>query len=171
MPGIRARAFAQMIVGALRLTLQIPGAGSLKAKRHTLRKVIDRIRARFDVSVAEVADNDLWQKATIGVAAVGNDRAFVSEILEKVIRSVDESGVEAWVVSHRIELMPLGDRFTLGEVHDGERTLAEAEGATGGVDLELFVGEELPTLEELEAAAEAELAAPGPPPQGRKRRR
>lgn len=166
------RAFAQMIVGALRLTLQIPGAGSLKAKRHTLRKVIDRIRARFDVSVAEVADNDLWQKATIGVAAVGNDRAFVSEILEKVLRSVDESGVEAWVVSHRVELIPLGDGFTSGEVGArGERTLAEAEGAAGGVDLELFVGEELPTLEELEAAAEAELAAPRPPPQGRKRRR
>lgn len=161
-----------MIVGALRLTLQIPGAGSLKAKRHTLRKVIDRIRARFDVSAAEVADNDLWQKATIGVAAVGNDRAFVSEILSKVLRSVDESGMEAWVVSHRVELFSVGDGFTSGESpREGERTLAEAEGTAGGVDLELFVGEELPTLEELEAAAEAELAAPRPPPQVRKRRR
>ncbi|HWV38150.1 MAG TPA: DUF503 domain-containing protein [Vulgatibacter sp.] len=160
-----------MIVGALRLTLQIPGAGSLKAKRHTLRKVIDRIRARFDVSVAEVADNELWQKATIGVAAVGNDRAFVSEVLQKVLRSVDESGVEAWVVAHRVELFPVGDGFSLGEgIGGGERTLAEAEAAGGGVDLELFVGEELPTLEELEAAAEAELSAPPPPP-GRKRRR
>jgi len=161
-----------MIVGALRLTLQIPGAGSLKAKRHTLRKVIDRIRARFGVSVAEVADNDLWQKATIGVAAVGNDRAFVTEVLEKVLRSVDESGLEAWVVSHRIELFPVGDGFTSGdEPGGGERTLAEAEAAGGGVDLELFVGEELPTLEELEAAAEVELASPRPMGPGRKRRR
>lgn len=154
-----------MIVGALRLTLQIPGSGSLKAKRHTLRKVTDRIRARFNVSVAEVADNELWQKATLGIAAVGNDRHFVTETLDKVLRSVDESGAEAWVVSHHIELVPIGDGFEQGRV----RTLAEAEGQ-GGVDLELFVGEELPTLEELEEAAERELASPRPPPPHKRRR-
>lgn len=155
-----------MIVGALRLTLQIPGSGSLKAKRHTLRKVIDRIRARFNVSVAEVADNELWQKATLGVAAVGNDRAFVTETLEKVLRSIDESGVEAWVVSHHIELVPIGDGFEQGRI----RTLAEAEGEGGSVDLELFVGEELPTLDELEEAAEAELRSPRPVPPRKPRR-
>ncbi|HEY0840833.1 MAG TPA: DUF503 domain-containing protein [Vulgatibacter sp.] len=154
-----------MIVGALRLTLQIPGSGSLKAKRHTLRKVIDRIRARFNVSVAEVGDNELWQKATLGIAAVGNDRSFVAETLEKVLRSVDESGVEAWVVSHHLELVPIGDGFEQGEV----RTLADVE-REGAVDLELFVGEELPTLEELEEAAERELASPGPPPPRKPRR-
>jgi len=143
-----------MVVGLLRFELQIPASTSLKFKRQVVRKVIDRIRARFNVSIAEVADNDLWQVATIGVSAVGNDGAFVNEVLDKVVHSVEESGVDAWVVSHELEILNLGESL------DGERTLAEAEraGPRSQEGLSLFVGEELPTLDEIEEAAEAELA-------------
>lgn len=161
-----------MVVGTLRFVLQIPGSGSLKGKRHVLRKVLDRIRARFNVSVAEVGDNDLWQKATIGVAAVGNDRSFVNEVLDKVLRCVEESGAEAFVVSHELELLTLAQMYGVGE----ERTLAEAEGLVpAGLDPEGFPdfddAEEYPSLEELEAAAEAQQSAPTPPASGRRRRR
>src|SRR5512144_2199368 len=73
-----------MFVGVLRLTLYLPAPGSLKSKRHLVRSAIDRVKARFNVSIAEVAENDLWQKSVIGVAAVGNDHAFVNETLDKV---------------------------------------------------------------------------------------
>ena len=80
-----------MFVGVLRLTLHLPDPGSLKSKRHLVRSAIDRVKARFNVSIAEVAENDLWQKSVIGVAAVGNDHAFVNETLDKVggLRRVD----------------------------------------------------------------------------------
>ena len=73
-----------MFVGVLRLTLHLPEPGSLKSKRHLIRSAIDRVRARYNVSIAEVAENDLWQRSVLGVAAVGNDHAFVNEMLDKV---------------------------------------------------------------------------------------
>ena len=66
-----------MFVCVARLTLQIPESGSLKAKRQVLRRVTDRVKARFNVAVAEVEDNDLWQKAHVALAVVGNDRRHV----------------------------------------------------------------------------------------------
>jgi len=73
-----------MFVGVLRLTLHLPAPGSLKSKRHLVRSAIDRVKAKFNVSIAEVAENDLWQRSVLGVAAVGNDHAFVNESLDKV---------------------------------------------------------------------------------------
>ena len=73
-----------MFVGVLRLTLHLPAPGSLKSKRHLVRSAIDRVKARYNVSAAEVAENDLWQRSVLGVAAVGNDHAFVNETLDKV---------------------------------------------------------------------------------------
>lgn len=165
-----------MVVGVLRFVLQIPGSGSLKGKRHVLRKVLDRVRARFNVSAAEVADNDLWQRATVGVAAVGNDRAFVNEVLDKVLRSVEEGGAEAHVVSHEIELLSIADMYGTAGSLKPERTLAEAEAAAGGLGEEPAFEEldespwgDEPTLEELEAAAERLPEAP--PASARRRRR
>lgn len=164
-----------MVVGVLRFVLQIPGAGSLKGKRHVLRKVLDRLRARFNVAVAEVADNDLWQKATIGVAAVGNDRAFINEVLDKVLRAVEEGSAEAHVISHEIELLSIADMYGTAGSLKPERTLAEAEAAAGRLEedpgLDVLDGSpwgEEPTLEELEAAAER---LPEPPPTSARRRR
>lgn len=162
-----------MVVGVLRFVLSIPGSGSLKAKRHVLRKVIDRVRARYNVSVAEVADNDLWQKASVGVTVVGNDRSFVNEVLDKVLRSVEEGGAEAFVVSHDLELLTFADLYGGG----AERTLAEAEGLTGpfglsGIDDEAFDDDEgYPSLEELEAAAEEIQGGPPPSNLGSHKRR
>jgi uncharacterized protein YlxP (DUF503 family) len=163
-----------MVIGVLRFVLQIPAAGSLKGKRHVLRKVLDRIRARFNVSVAEVADNDLWQKATIGVAAVGNDRAFVNEVLDKVLRSVEEGQAEAHVIASEMELVSVADMYGVAGSLKPERTLAEAEAGSPAGEPELEGPGDLPwgdepTLEELEEAAER---LPEPPrPSARRRRR
>jgi len=92
-----------MVVGVLRLALVIRGARSLKDKRHALRRIIDRVRARYNVSIAEVGDNDIWQRALVGVTAVANDRSFVNEVLDKVVRDVEMLGV-ADLVGREMEL-------------------------------------------------------------------
>lgn len=100
-----------MVVGVLRLALVIRGARSLKDKRHALRRILDRVRARYNVSIAEVGDNDIWQRALIGVTAVANDRSFVNEVLDKVVRDVEMLGV-ADLVGREMELE------TYSEMHE-----------------------------------------------------
>jgi len=117
-----------MFVGVLRLTLHLPEPGSLKSKRHLVRSAIDRVRARFNVSIAEVAENDLWQRSVLGVTAVGNDHAFVNEALDKVAGFVASMhGGQIQVIDRQLEIVPYGDGLGEGEL----RTLAEAEGAPG----------------------------------------
>jgi uncharacterized protein YlxP (DUF503 family) len=113
-----------MFVGILRLTLHLPSPGSLKSKRHLVRSAIDRVKARYNVSIAEVAENDLWQKSILGVTAVGNDHAFLNETLDKVTRFVaGMHGGQLQVTDRALEILPYGDH--LGE--GAWRTLAEAE--------------------------------------------
>src|SRR4051812_46078233 len=90
-----------MVVGILRLSLYIHGAASLKDKRQVLRKVTDRLRAKFNVSVAEAGDNDIWQRALIGIAAVANDKSFVNEVLDKCAR---DAGNIAEIVGREMEI-------------------------------------------------------------------
>jgi len=117
-----------MFVGVLRLTLHLPEPGSLKSQRHLVRSAVDRIRARFNVSAAEVAENDLWQRSVLGVTAVGNDRAFVNEALDKVADFVASMhGGQILVTGRELEILSYGDGMGEGEM----RTLAEAEGAPG----------------------------------------
>ena len=79
-----------MVVGVARLTLALGQSHSLKDKRQVVRKIVDRVRARFQVAISEVGDHDLWQKATLGIAAVGNDTGHVRAVVDEVIRAIDE---------------------------------------------------------------------------------
>jgi len=120
-----------MFVGVLRLTLHLPDPGSLKSKRHLVRSAIDRVKAKFNVSIAEVAENDLWQKSVLGVAAVGNAHAFVNESLDKVADFVASMhGGQIQITGRDIEIVPYGDGIGEGEM----RTLAEAEAEAGARD-------------------------------------
>ena len=115
-----------MFVGVLLLTLHLPAPGSLKSKRHLVRSAIDRVKAKFNVSIAEVGENDLWQRSVIGVAAVGNDHGFVNQTLDKVADFVASMhGGQIQLTARDLEIVPYGDHLGAG----GERTLAEAEGA------------------------------------------
>lgn len=119
-----------MVVGILRLTLIIPGSRSLKDKRRALHKIVDRARAHFNVSAAEVGDNELWQKAQLGFAVVSNDRMFVNEVLDKVVRDVErmavaeiverEVEVESYATMTRATGMPLFEDAKFGGAVEGE---------------------------------------------------
>lgn len=75
-----------MAVGLLILEMHLPYAHSLKEKRLVVRKIQDRLRARFNVAVAELDHQDLWQRAVVGVVSIASDRA----VLEKVLHAVEE---------------------------------------------------------------------------------
>ena len=77
-----------MTVGIARITLLVPESHSLKEKRMVVRRVKDRVRNKFNVAIAEVDDNDVWQRAVVGLALLGNDRRFVESALDEVVRFV-----------------------------------------------------------------------------------
>lgn len=125
-----------MFVCVSRVTLDIPAAGSVKARRQVLRRVTDRVKAKFNVAVAEVESDDLANRAVVALAVVGNERRHVNEMMEKIIQFVDDLYV-APVSSKELEIVPFAELFSglpaLGEldaltIPRGERSLAEAEG-------------------------------------------
>jgi hypothetical protein len=77
-------------VGVLRLTLFIHENHSLKGKRSVLRRIKARVREKFNVSIAECGDHDMWQRAMLGIAQVGTDEPFVDGALREVVRFIDD---------------------------------------------------------------------------------
>lgn len=95
-----------MVLGVLKITLILHGNDSLKGKRQVLKAVKDRVRNRFNVSIAEVGHNDMLQRADIAVAAIGNDKAHVNSVLDNVLNFIEDVAA-AEVAGHDIELLNL----------------------------------------------------------------
>ena len=74
-----------MIIGVLKIELFIPQSSSLKEKRMVLRSIKDRIKNKFNVSVAEVDNQDKWQRATFGIACVGSDKKYVEGTVSTIL--------------------------------------------------------------------------------------
>jgi len=85
----------QMIVAIGTFEMHFPEVHSLKEKRQILRSLLDRVRAKFNASIAEVGNNDLWQRGTVGVAIVANDRVLLEQMAHKIDDILaDHSSVE-----------------------------------------------------------------------------
>jgi uncharacterized protein len=84
--------------------LHLPDVGSLKGKRHALKGLKERVRARYEVSVAEVDHHDLWQRATLAIAYVSHDARHASEVVTKAIDFVEEH-VEGQVIDSSVEIV------------------------------------------------------------------
>lgn len=89
-----------MVVAIARLTLIIHDNNSLKGKRKVVKSLIEKVRHRFEASVAEVEDNDLWQKAKIGIALVGNDARFLSTRLDQIASFIENQHLAEILDSH-----------------------------------------------------------------------
>ena len=93
-----------MTVGICRVTLRLPENSSLKGKRQVLRSLMTRIRNKFNVSVAEVDDNELWQIATLGVACVSNNGRHAREQLDRVVAFITHTRLDAELIDCEIEI-------------------------------------------------------------------
>lgn len=74
------------MIAYLTLEIRIEGAHSLKDKRQVVRSVIDRLRTRFNVSVAEIDPSDAWQRATLGVVSISSSRDYLEGLMQRVER-------------------------------------------------------------------------------------
>ena len=93
-----------MVVGVLRLELRLPENHSLKGKRSVLRTLKARVQNKFNVSIAECAEHDLWQRIVLGVSQVGADQPHVDACLREVIRFIDDQQL-AELGAERLEFL------------------------------------------------------------------
>jgi len=84
--------------------LHLPDVGSLKGKRHALKGLKERVRARYEVSVAEVDHHDLWQRATLALACVSHDARHANEVVSKAMDFIEEH-VEGRVIDTSVEIL------------------------------------------------------------------
>jgi uncharacterized protein YlxP (DUF503 family) len=93
-----------MPVGLLTLEIHIPEAHSLKDKRQVLRSLKDRLRGKFNVAVAELEHQDLWQRVTVGVVTLADQPGFVEQSLRAVVEE-SERLLGRDLVDHQIEIL------------------------------------------------------------------
>ncbi len=94
-----------MNVGVCKIRLRLPENLSLKGKRRVLKSIITRVENKFNVSVAEVDDHDLWQLATLGIGCVSNDKRYTNEVLSKVVDFIVNGRFEVEMLDYEIEIM------------------------------------------------------------------
>ena len=96
-----------MNIGVCRIKLRLPENSSLKGKRRVVKSIIARVKNKFNVSIAEVDDNDLWQMATLGICCVSNNGRQTNEVLSKVVDFVTDGASEAELLDYEIEILPV----------------------------------------------------------------
>jgi uncharacterized protein YlxP (DUF503 family) len=92
-------------VGIAKVKLRLPDNLSLKGKRQVVKSLTARLKNKFNISVAEVEDNDLWQLATIGISFVSNDQRFTNEVLSKAVDMVVNNQGDYEMLDYSIEIL------------------------------------------------------------------
>jgi uncharacterized protein YlxP (DUF503 family) len=96
-----------MFVGIGLLRIVIHQSSSLKGKRQVVKSILGKVRSKFDVSIAEVDDNDKWQICSLGLTVVSNDAGHAHKMLE-TINDYIENLYLAEVTSFSVEILPFG---------------------------------------------------------------
>ncbi|MBL7201974.1 MAG: DUF503 domain-containing protein [Anaerolineae bacterium] len=94
-----------MVIATCRIKLYLPTASSLKGKRSILKSVISRVGREFNVSIAEVDYQDVWQTALLGVAAVSNDAAYAHGQLTRVVGWIERNRPDVEILDYSIEML------------------------------------------------------------------
>lgn len=95
-----------MNVGVCRIGLRLPENQSLKGKRRVIKSVITRLQNNYNVSVAEIDNQNLWQLATLGVACVSNHRRHADETLANVVKFILENYPQLELLNSETEVFP-----------------------------------------------------------------
>lgn len=96
-----------MNVGTCRVRLRFPENLSLKGKRQILKSITTRLRSKFNISVAEVDDNELWQLATLGISCVSNNKRYTNEVLSKAADFIVNGRFDVEMLDYEIEIIPV----------------------------------------------------------------
>lgn len=79
-----------MVLGVCRIALYFAESNSLKAKRGSLRRIIERVKSKFNAAAAEVGEQDSWQRASVGFCVVGNDESHVDSMVDGILGFIEQ---------------------------------------------------------------------------------
>ena len=96
-----------MNIGVCQIRLRLPENMSLKDKRRVLKSITTQVRSKFNVSVAEVDDQDLWQLATLGICCLSNNKRYTNEVLSRVVDFIVNGRFEVEMLDYEIEILPV----------------------------------------------------------------
>jgi uncharacterized protein len=99
-----------MVVGVSRIEIFFPEAHSLKDKRQMIKKIVEKTRAQFNVSMVEIADNNLWQKGRVGFAVMGIHKDHVQVAIENVQKYI-ESLYAGEIIDSWTEIIVMGNEI------------------------------------------------------------
>ena len=94
-----------MNVGICKIRIRLPDVVTLKGKRQIVKSLTAKLRNKFNISVSEIEDNDLWQTAAIGIAFISNDRRFTNEVLSKSVDLVVNGQGDYEMLDYEIEIL------------------------------------------------------------------
>ncbi|HCG03356.1 MAG TPA: DUF503 domain-containing protein [Chloroflexi bacterium] len=94
-----------MVIGVARVVLHIPGARSLKEKRHVMKSLIAQVQRQYGVTIAEIDRQDQWQVGVLGVAHVSNDAAHADEVIAKAVRGLSSLRGDAELLDFETEVI------------------------------------------------------------------
>ena len=97
-----------MVIGSGIISLLIADSRSLKEKRGILNRILKRTQNEFNISIAEIGENDHWKRAKIGFSVVGNDRRYINGKIDHVLKFVDSLHL-AEVLNAKIEITNIPD--------------------------------------------------------------
>jgi len=94
-----------MHTGTCKIELYLPMNQDLKGKRRIVKSLSDQIRSRFNVSVSEIENNELWQIATIGIAIISNKIIILNRTFDQIFSFIESSNHDLNIISHDIEII------------------------------------------------------------------
>jgi uncharacterized protein YlxP (DUF503 family) len=103
--GLSVNCSEEMNAGICRIKLHLSESQSLKDKRRVVKSIISRLRSQYNISIAEVDDQDLWQLVTLGIACVSNHNQHVDETLSKAMGFITKNYPELEIVDQEIEIL------------------------------------------------------------------
>lgn len=104
-PGTSITMHHTTIIGLVTVELELGGVGSLKEKRSILKSLTSRLQKQFNVSVAEVGYNDVWQSSAIAVATVTNSTRHANQVTTNILKWIEENFPDLEITGERIEII------------------------------------------------------------------
>jgi len=93
-----------MVIGLLTVEIYLPSVRSLKSKRQILKSIITKVRNKFNVSISETDNNDLWQRASLSCCIVTNEAAYANQVMEKVVSEMGRN-LDGEILDYRTEML------------------------------------------------------------------
>ncbi|TET39156.1 MAG: DUF503 domain-containing protein [Dehalococcoidia bacterium] len=94
-----------MNIGVCKVRLRLPENQTLKGKRQILKSITERVKNRYNVSIAEVGDQELWQLVTLGITCVSTSAQHANQVLSKVVDFIEKSRFDVELLDYEIEIL------------------------------------------------------------------